>query len=108
MFHIFFFSSRRRHTRWPRDWSSDVYSSDLEAEHYTRCMEAARERPQAAFDEANAWRIGGGGHPAEHCADVALIGLGRYEIGRASCRERVEIVGLGVALKKKEGRHVDI
>src|SRR5439155_1841416 len=27
--HIFFFSSRRRHTRWPRDWSSDVCSSDL-------------------------------------------------------------------------------
>src|SRR5690625_8052191 len=26
---IFFFSSRRRHTRWPRDWSSDVCSSDL-------------------------------------------------------------------------------
>src|SRR5690625_5065698 len=25
----FFFSSRRRHTRWPRDWSSDVCSSDL-------------------------------------------------------------------------------
>src|SRR5439155_17736957 len=25
------FSSRRRHTRWPRDWSSDVCSSDLEA-----------------------------------------------------------------------------
>src|SRR5207253_4962383 len=22
-------SSRRRHTRWPRDWSSDVCSSDL-------------------------------------------------------------------------------
>src|SRR5439155_10991365 len=22
--------SRRRHTRWPRDWSSDVCSSDLE------------------------------------------------------------------------------
>src|SRR5215510_13888748 len=30
MFHFFFFfSSRRRHTRWPRDWSSDVCSSDL-------------------------------------------------------------------------------
>src|SRR5690625_2238623 len=28
-FHSFFFSSRRRHTRWPRDWSSDVCSSDL-------------------------------------------------------------------------------
>src|SRR5690625_4682716 len=27
---IFFFSSRRRHTRWPRDWSSDVCSSDLQ------------------------------------------------------------------------------
>src|SRR5690625_5951168 len=25
----FFLSSRRRHTRWPRDWSSDVCSSDL-------------------------------------------------------------------------------
>src|SRR3712207_3994192 len=27
---IFFFSSRRRHTRYWRDWSSDVCSSDLE------------------------------------------------------------------------------
>src|SRR6516164_10457327 len=26
---FFFFSSRRRHTRWNCDWSSDVYSSDL-------------------------------------------------------------------------------
>src|SRR5690625_5809124 len=26
---VFFFSSRRRHTIWPRDWSSDVCSSDL-------------------------------------------------------------------------------
>src|SRR5271166_5582103 len=26
---VFCFSSRRRHTRWPRDWSSDVCSSDL-------------------------------------------------------------------------------
>src|SRR5690625_5455984 len=25
----FFFSGRRRHTMWPRDWSSDVCSSDL-------------------------------------------------------------------------------
>src|SRR6266508_1738149 len=29
MLFFFFFSSRRRHTRWPRDWSSDVCSSDL-------------------------------------------------------------------------------
>src|SRR5215475_14836331 len=27
---FFFFSSRRRHTRFSRDWSSDVCSSDLE------------------------------------------------------------------------------
>src|SRR6266508_4761816 len=26
---LFFVSSRRLHTRWPRDWSSDVCSSDL-------------------------------------------------------------------------------
>src|SRR5690606_40800972 len=27
---LFFFSSRRRHTRFSRDWSSDVCSSDLD------------------------------------------------------------------------------
>src|SRR5439155_14716217 len=32
----FFFSSRRRHTRWPRDWSSDVCSSDLFLYQYSR------------------------------------------------------------------------
>src|SRR5207253_10759430 len=31
---FFFFSSRRRHTRWPRDWSSDVCSSDLKKFQY--------------------------------------------------------------------------
>src|SRR2546429_4925411 len=30
---VFFFSSRRRHTRCSRDWSSDVCSSDLGAPH---------------------------------------------------------------------------
>src|SRR2546422_6635652 len=29
MYLVFFFSSRRRHTRCSRDWSSDVCSSDL-------------------------------------------------------------------------------
>src|SRR5690625_6410203 len=29
LFQFFFLSCRRRHTRWPRDWSSDVCSSDL-------------------------------------------------------------------------------
>src|SRR5437762_14069214 len=31
MFYFFFFSSRRRHTRYIGDWSSDVCSSDLDA-----------------------------------------------------------------------------
>src|SRR5207302_7692900 len=31
LFFFFFFSSRRRHTRFSRDWSSDVCSSDLTA-----------------------------------------------------------------------------
>src|SRR6266542_2300881 len=30
---FFFFSSRRRHTRCYRDWSSDVCSSDLRLDH---------------------------------------------------------------------------
>src|SRR3712207_2912164 len=31
---FFFFSSRRRHTRYWRDWSSDVCSSDLYVSNY--------------------------------------------------------------------------
>src|SRR5690625_7061018 len=51
----FFFSSRRRHTRWPRDWSSDVCSSDLDRSRYIRLSEdndalgqwsMERERPE--------------------------------------------------------------
>src|SRR5690606_41088773 len=30
----FFFSSRRRHTRFSRDWSSDVCSSDLKRDNW--------------------------------------------------------------------------
>src|SRR2546430_2627579 len=33
---VFFFSSRRRHTRFDCDWSSDVCSSDLRARHLDR------------------------------------------------------------------------
>src|SRR5207253_5783976 len=36
---FFFFSSRRRHTRWPRDWSSDVCSSDLLASEIWNVIE---------------------------------------------------------------------
>src|SRR5207245_4490158 len=36
IYYLFFFSSRRRHTRCYRDWSSDVCSSDL-IERLARC-----------------------------------------------------------------------
>src|SRR5690348_17416521 len=45
MWFLFFFSSRRRHTRWTGDWSSDVCSSDL-------CSAAARTTATAAFTAA--------------------------------------------------------
>src|SRR5690606_40612581 len=35
----FFFSSRRRHTRFSRDWSSDVCSSDLEVHRKDQARE---------------------------------------------------------------------
>src|SRR5690606_40379610 len=37
----FFFSSRRRHTRFSRDWSSDVCSSDL-TNSFTSVLEEGR------------------------------------------------------------------
>src|SRR6266487_1393236 len=40
---FFFFSSRRRHTRWTGDWSSDVCSSDLLR---TTGPSLSRDRPQ--------------------------------------------------------------
>src|SRR5690606_39656795 len=41
-FGVFFFSSRRRHTRFSRDWSSDVCSSDLHASERLRRARAHR------------------------------------------------------------------
>src|SRR5690606_35327253 len=40
LLHLFFFSSRRRHTRFSRDWSSDVCSSDLSVQQVA--LRAAR------------------------------------------------------------------
>src|ERR1022692_5154730 len=37
LFYVFFFSSRRRHTRLQGDWSSDVCSSDLQQPCYCYC-----------------------------------------------------------------------
>src|SRR5438309_4742855 len=41
---LFFFSSRRRHTRWNCDWSSDVCSSDLPEEIFMVEVDARDDR----------------------------------------------------------------
>src|SRR5207248_5852611 len=93
---FFFFSSRRRHTRSYGDWSSDVCSSDLEAQH--QMIEPQNEKARGGTDDQVQLYAGvaaekrdepeqggtfgaGDDQPAEDLAD---------EIGRASCRERVE------------------
>src|SRR5690625_7040048 len=85
---MFFFSSRRRHTRWPRDWSSDVCSSDLvllDADTLGSDIDLTPLR--AAVDEL---RVFAGTPPDE-----------LEKIGRASCRERVESEGVGGGRQKK-------
>src|SRR5690606_39943943 len=52
MFLFFFFSSRRRHPRFSRDWSSDVCSSDLE--FLEVIGEEAAEDPLAVPEPAEA------------------------------------------------------
>src|SRR5690606_39327856 len=44
MYCVFFFSSRRRHTRFSRDWSSDVCSSDLDFTFADECANAVTLR----------------------------------------------------------------
>src|SRR5437016_13978848 len=75
----FFFSSRRRHTRLVSDWSSDVCSSDLVDQYRSSARLVA-------------WLVRRYGIPVD-------------EIGRASCRERVDIsVGAGSGKKKNSER----
>src|SRR5439155_5075870 len=58
---LFFFSSRRRHKRWPRDWSSDVCSSDLKAECPVIFVGPAADEDHRAFR----FRQQGGGARSE-------------------------------------------
>src|SRR5207253_6609426 len=92
---FFFFSSRRRHTRWPRDWGSDVCSSDLPG--------GAVPFPLRLFPTFR-------GHPHDP-SSAPLRGVPdrrpaavRRQIGRASCRERVSLSGLTGALERKRRR----
>src|SRR5437879_8365410 len=57
MYLFFFFSSRRRHTRYIGDWSSDVCSSDLKTpqaeEIKQRAAEAGAQAGKNDFAQAN-------------------------------------------------------
>src|SRR5207253_6263287 len=51
--------SRRRHTRWPRDWSSDVCSSDLGAQQIANAL-AGHRRDHERLDTGGPLdRLGG-------------------------------------------------
>src|SRR5436305_4434730 len=100
---VFFFSSRRRHTRCGRDWSSDVCSSDLIV--YSRS--GGKDRLARLYQPAGSGpfpavlQVHGGAWNNKDRTDGQNTALDLCEIGRASCRERVEITVGGSALKKK-------
>src|SRR5262249_58110702 len=99
---FFFFSSRRRHTRLVSDWSSDVCSSDLARPgHRGRLMCPAqrdlRDDTSRALLELTRELADKELRPIADAAERES----RFprEIGRASCRERGEVSGVGVLLK---------
>src|SRR5690606_40108706 len=102
----FFFSSRRRHTRFSRDWSSDVCSSDLALQadmgtepvtHGAQCGHGSVHLAAADFQL---------GHAHQILRGVGIQPLGSQggldKIGRASCRERGEMTVAGVGVEEKE------
>src|SRR5690606_40603852 len=95
--------SRRRHTRFSRDWSSDVCSSDLETSLHRPRPRAARDAARSPVPEEHAMKyllaILLASLPALALAqdwtvdhgNSTLGFAGTYEeIGRASCRGRAE------------------
>src|SRR5262245_66681465 len=100
---FFFFSSRRRHTRCLSDWSSDVCSSDL-------ARFEVRHGPVDVLLRNRDPGVTGGPQTLErgdrHRALVEPVAVARadVEIGRASCRERVEIRVVAGAVTEGEAR----
>src|SRR5207253_6252963 len=104
--YFFFFSSRRRHTRWPRDWSSDVCSSDLVVNHDRRAPGRAavvgntdRNTAGSAIQEAEVIDQRGIVEGAIRSEGKNRIAASTHKIGRASCRERGENSEEGVTLQ---------
>jgi tetratricopeptide (TPR) repeat protein len=52
--------------------------AERDAETYAYCMKLAKVDAAAAQRLAEAWHKRGGAHPADHCAAVALIEMGKY------------------------------
>src|SRR5256885_16945973 len=91
---MFFFSSRRRHTRLQGDWSSDVCSSDLVVVGLA-AVSLGAQQPSQALGFLLAGAEGAGHLDGDR-------GLRQVEIGRASCRGRGEISVVAGSLKKKK------
>src|SRR5699024_12210639 len=92
----FCLSSRRRHTRSKRDWSSDVCSSDLKNKGIS-VTQATISRDIKELKLIKVPAADGGYRyslPAETTEDVStkLEKLLKDEIGRASCREGVRVL----------------
>src|SRR5699024_11974526 len=97
------FSSRRRHTRSKRDWSSDVCSSDLNGAGKTTASYTVLPEILECREFVNADEIAKGLSPfnpssvAIEAGRLMLKRIGELlsagEIGRASCRGRGELWG---------------
>src|SRR5256886_3790251 len=88
---FFFFSSRRRHTRFDCDWSSDVCSSDLEDVEWLRgvvTMHMELTGSPVAERILSNWWINVERFAKIFPKDYKRV-LEAQQIGRASCRERV-------------------
>src|SRR5438309_92172 len=76
----FFFSSRRRHTRWNCDWSSDVCSSDLAVSRTADGGIAVRIRGAASFNASAQPLYVVDGIPMQPGPNGSLTGINPYDI----------------------------
>src|SRR5207302_5613009 len=82
---FFFFSSRRRHTRFSRDWSSDVCSSDLPRRDAQRDRTSVEGRHLDLGTEGGLGE--GDGHGEEQVLALAVERSEERRVGK-ECRSR--------------------